>query len=280
MKNINKSIKELLNFSFINLDKPTGPTSFKVSQFVKDLFNLSKTSHLGTLDPQVTGVLPVALGRACKLSDYFMHKDKTYIGIMRLHEYISEDKLKEEMEKFKGKITQLPPIRSSVKRAERVREIKEFMIIEKDGKDILFFSKVQAGTYIRKLCHDLGENIGGAHMLELRRTQASIFSEDDKTFINLYDLEKAYNQYKEGDEEPLRYILIPAEEAIKRVLPVVQLNPKDLKHVLTGKPLTKDDLKEIPKEDTFAVFLKDKFIEIAKKTNEDNIIARPEFVFN
>ena len=101
-----KSIKELLEFSIINIDKPTGPTSFSVSQFVKNALGISKTSHLGTLDPQVTGVLPVALNRACRLNEYLIHRDKVYIGIMRLHmDKISEEKLNKEMKKNGNKKT-------------------------------------------------------------------------------------------------------------------------------------------------------------------------------
>src|SRR3989338_6011253 len=87
-----KTIQELLEFGIINIDKPSGPTSFWVSQYVKNALGLSKTSHLGTLDPMVTGVLPVALNRACRLNEYLMHRDKTYIGIIRVHEEISLDR--------------------------------------------------------------------------------------------------------------------------------------------------------------------------------------------
>ncbi len=269
-----KTIQELLNFSLINIDKPTGPTSFQVSQFVKNSLKLSKTSHMGTLDPQVTGVLPITLGRACKLSNYFMHKDKTYIGIMRLHEIVPEEKLKKEISNFIGKIAQLPPVRSRVKRQLREREIKSFEILEIAEKDILFKTEVQAGTYIRKLIHDLGEKIGGAHMLELRRTQAGIFSENDS--INLYDFEKIIQ-----NEDELRKILIPAEEAIKKVLPTAQLSQgANLKQILTGKPLFKTDLSKIPEEETFALFDKEKFIGVYHKVEEKDIIAKAEFVYN
>ena len=176
------------NFSFINIDKPSGPTSFQVSQFIKQSLNLKKTGHLGTLDPKVTGVLPIALGRACKLNEIFMHKDKTYVGIMRIHKNIPLEELKAQVKNFIGTITQTPPVKSRVKRAPRERTVHTFNIIEKQGQDILFESKVQAGTYIRKLISDLGEKIGGAHMLELRRTQAGLFTEEEST--NLYDFEK------------------------------------------------------------------------------------------
>ena len=171
-----KPIQELLQFGIINIDKPLGPTSFQVSQFVKNLIEVRKTSHLGTLDPTiVSGVLPVALNRACRLSEYLMHRNKTYIGIMRLHKEVKRDELEKVIKEFVGKIKQLPPKRSRVKRAIREREVKSFRIIEIEGKDVLFETEVQAGTYIRKICDDMGKEIGGAHMLELRRTKAGLF---------------------------------------------------------------------------------------------------------
>ena len=272
-----KSIQELLKFSIINLDKPTGPTSFQVSQFVKLALKLNKTSHFGTLDPMVTGVLPVALGRACRLNDYFMHRDKTYVGIMRIHQDISEEKLQEVIKKFIGKIMQLPPVRSRVKRAIREREVKTFQILEIGGKDVLFKTQVQAGTYIRKLCDDIGKEIGGAHMLELRRVQAGMFTET--TSINLYDLEKAVNKYKDGDDSLLRSILIPAE-IISHALPVIQID-SPLKSLLTGKPLMKQDIKEnLPDSDFFVIFHNQTLIGVYHPTKEKDIIARPDFIFN
>tara|TARA_Y100000310_G_C20699553_1_gene828450 strand:- start:1873 stop:2667 length:795 start_codon:yes stop_codon:yes gene_type:complete len=259
-----------LNFAILNIDKPQGPTSFAISSYIKKALNLPKTAHFGTLDPQVTGVLPVALGRACRLNEYFMHRDKTYVGIMRLHEEISELKLKAEMKKFIGKIKQLPPVRSSVKRAVREREVKTFEIIEKQDKDVLFKTQVQAGTYIRKLIHDLGLQIGGAHMLELRRVKAGIFNEENS--ITLYDFEKALKENNLSD------FLIPAQEAIKEVLPQVQLKSGSLSQLLMGKPLHKGDVET--KEDVFALFQKEKFIGIYRKTKDEFIIARPEFVYN
>lgn len=282
----NKSIQELLEFSILNIDKPSGPTSFQVDELIKKSLSLKKTSHFGTLDPKVTGVLPVALNRACKLSEYFMHRDKEYVGIMHLHKNMIIKRLQEVIAKeFVGKIKQIPPKRSKVKRQEREREVKKFEILEKKEKDVLFLTEVEAGTYVRKLCWDLGQKIGGAHMTELRRVKAGIFSEQDKNFINLYDFQKAVEEYKKGDDKMLREILIPADEAIKKILPVVQVKEEAVSKLLTGKPIFKQDLEEKEIEniagEKFVVFFKDKFIEVARKTeetNEGDIIARPEFV--
>ena len=89
-----KSTEELLEFGIINIDKSSGPTSFNISDFVRKKLELRKTSHFGTLDPKVTGVLPIALNRACKLTGFFLGEDKEYIGIMRIHEEVSLDKIK------------------------------------------------------------------------------------------------------------------------------------------------------------------------------------------
>lgn len=291
MQNNQKPLKELLEFSILNLDKPSGPTSFDISDFVRQKMKelgIRKTSHFGTLDPKVTGVLPIALNRACKLTGFFLNHDKEYVGVMRLHEEIELEKIKKMIkEKFLGIIKQTPPVRSRVKRQEREREIKSFEILEQgeNEKDVLFKTNVQGGTYIRKLIDDLGKELGiGAHMLELRRTRAGIFSEQDKEFVNLYDFEKAVDEYKKGNEELLRKILIPAEKSLKEIFPVVKVKKESVKRLLTGKPIMKEDLedkKELTSEDKFIAFDKDKFVGVYRKTNEENIgiIARPEFVF-
>tara|TARA_Y100000310_G_scaffold338738_1_gene429294 strand:- start:991 stop:1818 length:828 start_codon:yes stop_codon:yes gene_type:complete len=266
-----KTVSELLEFCIINVDKPAGCTSFDVVEKIKNIFGARKCGHFGTLDPMVTGVLPIAVNRAVKLTNYFMHKDKIYVGKFRIHKEIDEDELRREMEKFVGKIMQKPPVKSAVKRQLRQRTVYKFEIIKKHAKIIEFIADVEAGTYIRKLISDLGEKIGGAHMTELRRIKAGIF--DIKDSIRLEDLEKI----KDNKEK-----LIPAE-IISEILPVVQIKKQNLKQILTGKPLMKNDFEKLPEDELFSVFIDDKFIEIAKKVSEKEkpeIIARPEFVLN
>lgn len=280
---MNKSIKELLNFGIMVVDKPTGPTSFSISDYVRRQLKLTKTSHFGTLDPQVTGVLPIALGRACKLTGTFLGHDKIYIGILHTHK---EQEMKELQkiidESFIGTIKQTPPKKSRVKRQERERDIIQFELLEasENKKDFLFISEVQGGTYIRKLCSDLGEKIGGAHMLELRRTKAGIF--DESQAVKLYDFEKAVEEYKKGNSEKLEKMIIPAEDAIKKVLTIVTPKDECVRKLLTGKPLFSSDIVgEVPEDEEFAVFNKDRFIGLYKSTGQkQEIIAKPSFVFN
>jgi len=278
-----KSIQELLEFSIINTNKPAGMTSFDVVEKIKNIFGLRKASHFGTLDPMVTGVLPIALNRACKLTGFFIGHNKEYVGKMKIHKEISEEDLRGEMEKFLGKIMQKPPVRSRVKRVLRERDIKKFELInfDKEKKIAEFHSDVQAGTYIRKLVSDLGENIGGAHMISLRRVRAGIFLEKDS--VSLDEIERTFEYYKKGDENQLRKILIPADEAIKKILPFVEVKKESVEKLLNGKPLMNSDIVgKFENYELTSVFCGEKFIGVYKKTDstDGEIVAKPEFVRN
>jgi predicted rRNA pseudouridine synthase len=285
-------MEKLLNFGLINIDKPAGPTSYSVSEFVKKLLGLGKTSHMGTLDPKVSGVLPVTLGRACKLADYFIRHDKTYVGILETHKECDIEELQDLIDdNFVGKIRQTPPKRSAVKIAERVREVYSWTLTDAsdDGRSFLFECRVEGGTYIRKLCSDLGDMIGGAHMGDLRRTEAGIFSE--KEIYTLDELEAAVEKWKAGDDSVLKGMIVPAEVAIKKVLPVVQVEKRAVKSLYVGKPLFVSDVVGETNfdGDFFALFCGKKFIGVYKRndvrprslspTEGRKIFGRSEFVF-
>jgi len=281
----------------IVIDKPSGPTSFQIVDFVKKHLGLNKASHVGTLDPKVTGVLPILLGRAAKLSRYFSKSDKEYIGIMRFHENISREETEKAIKnKFLGKILQLPPVKSNVRREIREREIKEFEILEQEEIDFLFRVKCQAGTYIRKLVHDLGMELGiGAHMAELRRTKAGIFSENDKEFANMYDFAKAADEYKRGNSEKLKNILIPIE-IIEKIMKRQDIEDKEIVNkILHGSPFFKNYLKKIKKttgwergenialfkeNSLFGIIRIEKSEEEIEKAEDDELIAIPLTIFN
>jgi len=214
-----RTLKESLNYGIVNIDKPEGPSSHQISAYAKDILNIKKAGHSGTLDPKVTGVLPVALGRATRITYSLLTAGKEYICLMRLHKELDEKTIRKTMDNFVGKIKQLPPIKSAVKRQERFRHVYYLEILEIDRKDVLFVVGSQAGTYIRKLCHDMGEKLGvGANMYELRRTKAGPFSED--TLCTLQDLKDAYHFYKEGDEKYLKKIIQPVEFAVEHLLKI------------------------------------------------------------
>ncbi len=279
-----EELKKLLEMGIINIDKPSGPTSFSVTDFVRKSLGVKKCSHMGTLDPKVTGVLPITISRACKLARFFIRHNKSYVGILHCHKKQETKKIQKIIdENFTGKIEQIPPHKSSVKRAKRTREVYYWKIIEEseNKKDFLFECHVEGGTYIRKLCSDLGEKIGGAHMAQLRRTKAGIFGEESS--IRLNDFEEAVKKWKSGEEGPLKKMIVPAEESIKKILKTANVDKRALLSLYNGKPLFKNDLSEEPKlelGEDFALFCGKIFVGTYKKTSEEKVFARPTFVYN
>jgi H/ACA ribonucleoprotein complex subunit 4 len=206
-----RSIEELIKSGIVLIDKPSGPTSHQVSAWVKDILGIKKAGHGGTLDPRVTGLLPVTLGKATNAVRAVHIGGKEYVGIMLFHSDVTEEKVKEIFSEFTGKIYQMPPVRSAVKREMRVREIYYLELLEMQSRLALFKVGCESGTYIRTLCHDIGDAMGtGSHMQELRRTEVGSFTEDDS--VTLHDLKDAYVYWKDdGKDEHLRKAILPLE---------------------------------------------------------------------
>jgi len=211
-----RTIPELLDAGVINLDKPPGPTSHEVVSWVKGIVHIKRAGHSGTLDPHVTGCLPTMLGDATRLVRVLLLSGKEYVCVMRLHADVPEREVRQVLEEFTGTIYQRPPLVSAVKRQVRKRTIYYSKFIEMVGRDVLFTVGCEAGTYIRKLCHDIGEALGcGAHMYELRRTKSGPFTEDE-SLVTLHTLKDAYEIWKEtGDEGLLRKCIYPMEYALR-----------------------------------------------------------------
>ncbi len=286
-----RDTQDLINYGIVNIDKPSGPTSHQVSDYVKRILKLSKAGHSGTLDPHVTGVLPVALGRATRIVQALLPAGKEYVTLIYLHRPVEEKAIREVFEKFTGKIRQLPPIKSAVRRIERTRQIYYMELLEIEGQHVLFKVGCQAGTYIRKLCHDIGKKLGtGAHMAELRRTKAGPF--DESTLTTLHDLADAFYYYKEEKNDKfIRKIIQPMEQAVK-YLPKVWVLDNAIKPLSHGRQLAVPGISKlesgINKEDVVAVMtLKDELIALgkARMSSEDimksdnGIAVKSESVF-
>ena len=127
-----RSTEMLVEYGIINLNKPSGPTSHQVSDYLQRILHIEKAGHSGTLDPAVTGVLPTALGRATRIVQTLLIAGKEYVGVMHLHKEIPTKELEKAIKKFVGTITQLPPMKSAVKREKRKREVYYFEILEKE----------------------------------------------------------------------------------------------------------------------------------------------------
>jgi len=162
------------------------------------------------------------LEEAAKVVQTFLSAGKEYVCVMRLHHAVPPEQVVQVMNEFVGDIYQRPPLRSSVSRVTRKRRIYYIKDFEFQETRVLFRVGCQAGTYIRKICFDVGEAIGcGAHMEELRRTRAGPFTED-KDLVTLYDLYDAYNLWTEKkDELLLRKAVKPVEEAVALIPKIV-----------------------------------------------------------
>ena len=194
----------------ISIDKPQGWTSQDVTARLRRVFNTRRIGHGGTLDPMATGVLPVFVGRATRGVEFFEHAEKTYETVLRLglttdteditgtvltqqEVSITEDKLQQVLEQFRGQIMQIPPMYSAVKvngqklcnlarkgkeieRQPRPITIHELTLLGFEGADVRLRVRCSKGTYIRTLCKDIGQALGcGGCMAALRRTQAGAY---------------------------------------------------------------------------------------------------------
>lgn len=201
---------------FICFDKPENITSFSAVGILKRLTHEKKAGHTGTLDPMATGVLPVAFGGATRFIELFDTHDKAYEARIKLgmttdtlditgkvltecESNITEDELIKVLNDFKGKIKQLPPMYSAIKKdGVRLYELaRKGIEIEREEREVVIYSieclsfdekaqefkisvECSAGTYIRSLSSDIGEKLGcGAVMTALRRTKALGFTEND-----------------------------------------------------------------------------------------------------
>jgi H/ACA ribonucleoprotein complex subunit 4 len=231
-----RSTGELLRAGVIALDKPSGPTSHQVTAWVRDAVHAENISHGGTLDPYVSGVLPICLGRAVRLTDIVLSSDKEYVCLMVLHRDVPEDRVIGVMKKFTGRIYQLPPVRSAVKRQLRIRTVRELEVLEVKGREVLFRVSCDAGTYIRTLCTDVGEALGcGANMTELRRTRSGVMNESDA--VSMHDIKDAYIFWQQmGRESWLRSMILPIE-VLAEPLPKVIVKPTAVDAICHGADL-------------------------------------------
>ncbi|MBN1646000.1 RNA-guided pseudouridylation complex pseudouridine synthase subunit Cbf5 [Candidatus Woesearchaeota archaeon] len=232
----NRQLDELITYGIVVIDKPPGPTSHQTSDYVKKILGLDKAGHSGTLDPKVTGVLPVALGRGTRIVQSLLSAGKEYVCLMHLHSEVSKQDMTKAFSRFTGKIMQMPPIKSAIKRQLREREIYYIELLDLQEQDVLFRVGCQAGTYIRKLCHDMGEELGvGAHMSELRRTKAGPLTEQN--LVTLQQLTDAYHYYKKEDRpEKLKKMILPLEQGVEH-LPKIFVHDSAVNPICHGQTL-------------------------------------------
>jgi H/ACA ribonucleoprotein complex subunit 4 len=186
----------------------------------------------------VTGVLPITLEESRKIVQALLLSGKEYVCLMKLHGDMPEERVRAVLKEFEDTIYQRPPLRASVKRQLRTRRIYYIDFIEMDGRNVLFKVGCEGGTYIRMLCHHIGEVLGcGAHMQELRRTRAGPFVEEEG-IVTLHDVAYWFMEWqKDKDNTVLKRFIQPMEKALALV-PKIYIRDSAADAVCHGARLT------------------------------------------
>lgn len=293
------------------LDKPLGITSNRALQIVKRLFNAAKAGHTGSLDPLATGVLPLCLGEATKVSGFLLDADKSYLATLKLGEKTnsadaegevietrpvenySKKQINAAIELFLGDIEQTPPMHSALKVDGQplYKLAHQGIVIERKSRPVHIFSidvlrheddemdievHCSKGTYIRTLAEDIGEKLGcGAHLSALRRTESGPFHLDD--CITLEELEQLAEKAEEAGFDELDNILMPAEEALHD-WDDVELSEDAAFYIFRGQAV---QVPNAPTEGLVRLFSeKDGFIGIGEIMDDGRVKPNRLFVFD
>ncbi len=256
----------------IVVDKPLGPTSHDVVARVRRILGGVKAGHCGTLDPGASGVLLVAVGRAARLFPFLSGHDKAYAGSIRFgfatdtydaagrpaspesNMMPSEEALRKAMLRFEGPIRQVPPVYSALKQdgqplyklarenreirvAPREVTVRRFSLVSWGPPLAKFEVECSAGTYVRSLAHDLGQELGcGAHLASLRRTASGPFSLADA--LTLEDIEGL------ARSGPPDRFLMPMKDLLPE-LPALTLRPEGVERVRHGNRILPEHVHEV-----------------------------------
>lgn len=249
------------------LDKPINFTSNAALQTVKKLLKASKVGHTGSLDPIASGMLPLCFGDATKFSQFLLEADKRYLVTGKLGETtasgdsetavivkrkvagVSADDIAAILAKFRGKISQIPPMYSAIKykgqplyklvrkgveveRAPRAVNIYELRLLSLDHDLMEFDIHCSKGTYVRTLIVDIGEALGyGAHVVALRRLMVGSYQASQMVTLERLQYLVAHNEYQE-----LNKLLLPIETMLAK-MPEVFLTSDMVHYVLSGQPV-------------------------------------------
>ena len=288
------------------LDKANGLSSNAALQEVKRLYEANKAGHAGSLDPLATGVLPVCLGEATKVSQFLLDSDKRYRARIKLGIRtdtgdsegsiierntgisVSRKAIERALTKFKGEVEQVPPMHSAIKmngvplyklarkgiaveREPRLVTLYQICLVEFVNSELELEISCSKGTYIRTIADDLGQELGcGAHVIELRRTQAGVFTEKDSISSEELALEKENRGLDKIDQ-----FLIPMDRAIQD-LPEVNLPSITASHVKNGQAVL---VRHLPKNGLVRMYEDEQFIGIGS-IDDDGKVAPKRLIIN
>ena len=286
--------------SVVNLFKPIGPTSFDMVWSVRKALGVKKAGHIGTLDPMAEGVLPICLNRSTRIIQFLSPLQKTYRATLELgsstdtqdatgqkisfgdSSLVTDSKVKQALQAFVGQQDQIPPMYSAKKKngiplyklarnginipREPVKiTVYSIDFIKKEGAQVFFEVRCSAGTYIRTLSHDIGEELGCcAHMVSLTRTQVGLF--DLERTLTLEELKAA------NEDGSLCEKLFPLEEALN-FLPAIRVKEEYLESISHGVALSKCSLDDLPDQLKMGHYFR-------VLGNNDKILAVVEAVVN
>lgn len=281
----------------VNFYKPKNMTSHDAVNICRKIFNTRRVGHGGTLDPNVTGVLPICIGKATRVAEYLLESDKEYIGELTLGhatdtqdidgeivkssiKEATEDEIEESFKKFTGEITQIPPMFSAVKhkgkklyelaregktvvRKPRISNIYQLEIIKNtNNKEILFYTHCSKGTYIRTLCNDIGLDLNtyGFMSYLIRVGVGQLKIEDSLSIEYLRSL----------DSHQLSNILIPMDTMLTE-LKEIQVPNTLYNKLINGVQLLINKDPSIKLEEDLRVYCLDKFIGIGSIVVKDDL---------
>lgn len=280
----------------INFFKPKGMTSHDAVYYFRKLYKTKKVGHTGTLDPMATGVLPICIGKATRVSEYLIDVDKEYIGELTLgiqtdtqdkegkiinssNKEVDKESIIKVFKDFKGEQEQIPPMYSAkkvngkklyklaregivIERKANIINISKLDIIHNtDNKKIVFYVKCSKGTYIRTLCNDIGNKLKTyGHMSFLLRVGVGDFklsnSFGSDTLSKMTRIER-------------KQVLLQMDSALRH-LKFIEIKGSNYKHLINGMKLEVNPYYEIKDNESIRVYCKDQFIGIGKLITENN----------
>lgn len=285
------------------LDKPAGITSNKALQQVKHLFGAAKAGHTGSLDPLATGMLPICLGEATKISAFLLDADKRYRVTCRLgvttttadadgsvvqtrdFSHVTMKQIEKLVPNFSGSISQVPPMYSAVKhqgqrlyalaregveveRKPRTVQIYELLLLSLNEGMLELEVACSKGTYVRTLVEDIGEALGcGAHVVQLRRLSVGPFEGD---MVSIDELREVADACEAGVFTPLDEYLLPIDSGIAH-WPDVHLDPDAAFYMKQGQPIL---VPHAPTEGWVRIYDKTQFLGVGEIQDDGRVAPR------
>lgn len=266
-----KGLKLSMYHGMINVYKEAGYTSHDVVARLRGICKQKRIGHTGTLDPDAVGVLPVCLGNGTKLCDLLADRTKEYVALLQLgittdtqdasgtvlsrkNVEVSPEQVRKAIVSFQGDIEQIPPMYSALKvngkklyelaregkeieRKPRPVTIYEIEVVKEAHPEYTIRVECSKGTYIRTLCHDIGQNLGcGGVMAKLLRTRVGEFRIDQA-----YTLDQLQNFSEKG---MLPSVVIPVEKMFEN-LPIIYVKEGSQKVLKNGNQLKPEDVKQV-----------------------------------